>query len=413
LSTDENRVFPYVRNFRVLMLVSFLTVWGYGAQRAVMPVQMETSGTDVLWMGVLLSLFGLPRAAMNIVGGLLTDRFSKRGNMLFSIALFGVVSILLIGFSRSSVAMGIWRVLLAIGVSWATTAMLAYLADITLPQKRGTAFGMQKMFTWLGIALSGFFAPMILLQIGMRGLMVLMAVIGGIGLVFAARFLHDLPPVETSRRSDPGGRLSVGRGSDPGTGNAAEKWVLAYDGMLIKCVEDGIVTFFIPLYILWHVSDIVAIGTIVSLFTVTYVVFQPLGGWLADRIGSWRVTLTGIFLLTVGACVILLFPGVGMFFVFSALAGCGSGLAVTSAEMRASMIGGAHQRGRILGYWRFFRDLGSFFGPVLTGCFLAFGQTGWMLLFLMGMCLAALLASLPFAGIGRIFPVAEETHKIE
>lgn len=397
---SENILYPFY--FFVLMFVSFLTVWGYGTQRVIVPVQMKTIGTDIFMMGVFLSLFGLPRAAMNVVGGHLSDRFSKKNNIIVSVFLFGVFSTFFIGISESSFGIGLWRILMAIGLSWATTAMVAYLAELTTSAIRGTVFGIQKMAMWIGMALAGLVAPVLLGYIAIEILMSVMALLSVAAIFLVYFFLSDVKGMgrsfHTVKKNGPVKRLAVEKGNtDVSLG---QKVILACDGCLIKIVEDGLITFFLPIYILIHYDQLVAIGLVISIFTVVYAFSQPLGGLLADHFGSWKVVALGLVSMLLSVIVLSLSSGLINIYMVSAIAGFGSGVAVTSAEMKASFMGDEATRARTLGYWRFYRDLGSTVGPLLTGALYGFGHERFFLYLLMVLIAVSVIFTAVF-NVGR------------
>jgi MFS family permease len=372
----------YPRYFYVLLIVSFLTIWGYGSQRVLVPVQMEQMGTSVLMMGIFLSFFGLPRAVMNIVGGHLSDRFSKINNIIISTILFGVISTFFIGISESGLSIGLWRVVMAVGLSWATTAMMAYTADLTTSAVRGTAFGIQKMSTWLGMALAGLAAPILLQYWSIELLMGFMSFLSIAAVFLVWFFLKDIR-VNEQIQTKKGNKSSTAqtRLSVPVT--PVKKVVLVCNGFVVKIVEDGLVTFFLPVFILSTFNNVIAIGLVISIFTAVFVISQPLGGILSDYIGNWRTMLIGLFITTLSIVILCLRDSLFLLYIIVALAGVGSGIIVTSAESKASLTGPDKNKSRSLGYWRFYRDLGSTAGPILAGVCFSLGNGRLFLYFIL------------------------------
>ena len=70
--------------------------------------------------------------------------------------------------------------------------MLAYLSAITMTNIRGTAFGLQKMATWTGLALASFISPILLPKIGMFQLMMVMSFLALTSVILVYFFLHDV-----------------------------------------------------------------------------------------------------------------------------------------------------------------------------------------------------------------------------
>ncbi|MBM7585719.1 MFS family permease [Bacillus pakistanensis] len=357
-----NKYMVEKKGFFVILLISFLTIWGYGAQRVIVPVQLSSLETNLLEMGLILSLFGIPRAAMNIFGGYLSDRFSKRNNLILSVLLFGVISPYFIGAGESGASVGIWRLFLGVGLSWGTTAMVSYIADITYTRFRGTAIGIQKMITWSGMALAGVIVPILLMQMSFYKLMTITSVLSIIALFFIFFFVKEVKiKEELSPTTKPVNRINQNHLS------FMQKVVLAWNGCFIKMIEDGLITFFIPIYIMTQYDDLVTVGILVSVFTAVYVISQPLGGWLSDRIGAVKVILIGMCFNFIGLFTFLFSNQLPMIYMVLVVLGMGCGMVVTSGETEVSLKGDRKKRSRNLGYWRFYRDLGSTIGPIFVG----------------------------------------------
>jgi MFS family permease len=350
------------RGFLVILLISFLTIWGYGAQRVMVPLQLSSLETNLLEMGLILSLFGIPRAAMNIFGGYLSDRFSKRNNLILSVLLFGVISPYFIGAGESGVSVGIWRLFLGVGLSWGTTAMVSYIADITYAKFRGTAIGVQKMITWSGMALAGVIVPILLMKLSFYKMMTITSMLSLTALFFIFFFVKDVKiKKEPNRTTKPVKRI------DQNYLLFRQKVVLAWNGCFVKMIEDGLITFFIPIYIMTQYDDLVTVGILVSIFTAVYVISQPLGGWLSDRVGAEKVIFIGMFFNFIGLFIFLISNQLTAIYFVLIVLGIGCGMVVTSGETHVSLKGDIKKRSRNLGYWRFYRDLGSTIGPILVG----------------------------------------------
>lgn len=362
-----------------LLLISFITIFGYGAQRVLVPIYLEEQGTSVMALGIFLSLFGLMRAVMNIVGGVLNDRFSKKYNLLWSIVLFSMVSVVGLAWSESAAMIGVWRMLMAIGLSWGTTSILTLLAFITPPDVRGTVYGIQKVSVWTGIALAGFVAPILLLSIDYSTTMAIFSVIGVIGFVLVCLYVKDSRPPLKEARPEPQQQTAV-RPIKKGK----EIRSLYLVGFVAKIVEDGVITTFLPLFVLtWaygqQTNAGIQIGASIALFTLLYAFFQPLGGWLSDKWGKWRLLSVGNSLLFLGLLQWALFLSTWSLLIMVLLTGMGSGIIAATAEARASIVVSNERKGFGLGLWRFFRDMGSFVGPIAVGFMLSVAESIWFL----------------------------------
>jgi MFS family permease len=132
-------------------------------------------------------------------------------------------------------------------------------------------------------------------------------------------------------------------------------------------IMDSLVVSFLPLYLTGLGMDIGRIATVMSAFTFSWAILQPLTGYASDRFGRKKIivvglagsvisivsfTLTGIFALLV-VCSLLL--GIEAAFFYTPLVAMVSDIAPSELE------------GTLIGSYRFFRDMGYFVGPLLLG----------------------------------------------
>jgi MFS family permease len=132
-------------------------------------------------------------------------------------------------------------------------------------------------------------------------------------------------------------------------------------------IMDSLVVSFLPLYLTGLGMDIGRIATVMSAFTFSWAILQPLTGYVSDRFGRKKIivvglagsvisivsfTLTGIFVLLV-VCSLLL--GIEAAFFYTPLVAMVSDIAPSELE------------GTLIGSYRFFRDMGYFVGPLLLG----------------------------------------------
>ena len=104
-----------------------------------------------------------------------------------------------------------------------------------------------------------------------------------------------------------------------------------------------------------------------SAFTFSWALFQPLTGYVSDKLGRKRITVIG---LTSVAASILLFTLTSDFLFLLILAlilGVEAALFYTPLIAMVSDIAPSELEGTLIGSYRFFRDMGYFVGPILLG----------------------------------------------
>lgn len=127
-----------------ILFTVFLDVLGIGLIIPVLPVLIgqftATPDEQALWYGLLAASYGVIQFFCTPLLGALSDRYGRRPLLLVSI--FGLgCSFVVHGLATSLVALFLVRIVS--GGTAATFAVAnAYMADITLPEQRGKAFGM-------------------------------------------------------------------------------------------------------------------------------------------------------------------------------------------------------------------------------------------------------------------------------
>jgi len=340
------------------MAVSFLSILGYGAQRAILPAHLKEMGVGVGHIGFLLSLYGVPRALMNVAGGYLADRFSRKWNLVAGVLLY-LASYMALAVFSGSVSVSLSRISMGIGLSWGTTAAMAVLSDNTSERSRGTVFGLQKAFFWAGITLSGYLAARLGPQVGFSGVMLGSVYLGALGVLLVALLLSESQHSEERR---PPTLSEATRLLEP------RLLMLGFVGTVSKVLDDGVIVLLLPLFLVESGLGNAAQGALlVTCYTASFAVGQPAGGALSDSVGRLRVVWIGHWLSACGLVLGLVFRSVFGLMCTAVLLGLGTGFVSPTAEALSGEVAPPGLSGTSLGFWRLFRDLGSFLGPAVLG----------------------------------------------
>jgi MFS family permease len=337
---------------------------------------------------------------MNIVGGYLNDLFSKKYNLLAAIFLYSILSTVGLALSTSGGMIGFWRMIMAMGLSWGTTSILAILASLTGNHVRGTIYGMQKVFFWVGISTAGFIAPALLVWFDYKLIMIVLSIIGAFGLFLVFTYVKDpkiLDQKDFPSLKKKAASIQLNHGKtkfEKEKTYKKEMFSLYIVGFIAKFTEDGIITTFVPLFILMEVGNGVDVGISVALYTILYAFFQPIGGWSSDQWGKWNLIGVGNGLILGGILFSLAISNETGLYMMVILTGMGSGILAATAEARASIVVSDKKKGMGIGVWRFFRDIGSFVGPIVAGGILSLNGSSVFLYFSSFLIFIALLDSL-------------------
>ncbi|MHA3684028.1 nitrate/nitrite transporter [Leucobacter sp. HY1908] len=274
-----------------LLLATLASAVGFWAWMLISPIQRfyaEGMSLNEGQISLMLAAPVLVGALGRIVVGALTDRFGAR--IMFTAVLLGAApAVLLVAFAGSigsfallivaGTYLGVAGTIFAVGVPFAS----AWYE----PKRRGFANGVFGM-GMIGTAVSAFFTPRLLRQLGYVETHVFIAVLMIATAALVWFFMRESPAWQPSRQPlvpKVWGALKL-----PVT------WEMAF---LYGIVFGGFVAFsnFLPKYLVTIYPgevDPVGAGTRTALFAVAAVIARPIGGVLSDRFGPKIVALVSL-----------------------------------------------------------------------------------------------------------------------
>ena len=251
------------------------------ALSAVLPaLRADFTLTDVQ-LGLLGSVFLWAYAVGSPFAGLIADRLSRRALVVWSLALWSIVTALM-GAASGFVALAVLRGALGLAECLYLPAATALLADHHGPATRGRAMSLHSVGLNFGVVLGGAFAGYLAEHFGWRaGFWVLG--LGGVGLALSARFFLTDGPAATAAAASTAPRASVG---------AALRYlagVPSYHVLLAKAMLAGVGVWiflnWLPLYFREAFDMSLGAAGFMGTFMlqISTVLGIALGGWVSDR----------------------------------------------------------------------------------------------------------------------------------
>lgn len=347
----------------------FLTVLidsiGFGIILPVMPRLLtsltgETTAQVTLIAGLLLTTYAVLQFVCGPIMGNLGDRFGRRPVLLGSLAAFGF-DYLLMGFAPTVGWLFLGRAIAGVAGAVYSPAM-AYIADVSPPEKRAQSFGV------MGLAFGGGFilGPAIgglLGSLGPRAPFLVAAVLAGLNFIYGYFVLPESLPHESRRkfewsRANPLGTLLALRRYPAviAIAGAVFLWQLGHQ------VYPSTWAFFAKIRFHWSELEIgasLAFVGILMAFTQGY-----LTGKIVPRIGEHRAILLGVG-FGVLSMVMLAFA-TQSWFAYAALgAGFLQGLAYPSMNAIMSKQVPANEQGELQGGVASMMSLTTILGPLI------------------------------------------------
>lgn len=357
---DLRKFFPNLpsKPLLILLLLVFFKQAGNGMVWTVLALNGQNLGASTAVVGLMISLYGGTRLAMNIPAGYASEKYGRRRMMSAGCAVL-VISSLWVVATDDLPSFFIAVIIQGLASSVFMTSALAAVADLGSEGRRVEDMSLYQAANMIGASMGpaigglsaslwGYDAPF-----WANGLM---AICG----IAAFAWMPWKEEAEGALKTRPAkGQLRV----------LAKQG--AYIGLMyfsIFYVRSASNWILMPLIAqdrfamdLAHIGLILTAGSIANLCTLAFT--APLG----RRVGRmWTVVISS--LLTLVACALLAFGDAPIYlWVSSVLFGCGGAIATPTLVAYISDSAPPGQRGPAMGLLRTAQDLALVLGPVLTG----------------------------------------------
>ena len=342
-----------------LLFIEFLSGVDWGIHRGLSSlftkeVLLITSFTQI---GFVVSVFGITKAITNLGFGALSDSIGRKPVIVLGMILSGLGGAT-IALAKNYDSMLIGTALIGVGGGSTFVGIMVSMTE-TLNSRIGLAMGLFELAAYggssFGTALGGYLA----VAHGLRYPFIIFVFLSAAGAVAGFFLMPETKFMEKKEKTT--FKLSRIHRSD-----FLHIVPLCIAGFSSK-IMDSLIISFLPLHLSELKMNIKGISAIMSAFTFSWALFQPLSGHLSDKLGRKRITLLG---LTSSSVTILAFTATSNFLFLILIAlilGIEAALFYTPLVAMVSDIAPPELEGTLIGSYRFFRDMGYFVGPILLG----------------------------------------------
>lgn len=399
---SQTRTRRLPKEIYVLVAAAFIVALGYGIIAPVLPQFAASFDFGVTAATIVVSSFAFFRFVFSPSSGRLVDAFGERRIYITGL-LIVAASTAAVAFAQNYWQLLVFRGLGGIGstmFSVSAMALIVRLAPVDARAKASSTYATAFLIgniagPVLGGAMAGW---------GMR----IPFIIYAVGLLVAAivvrMFLASTASFGSSTKS--------GRARLEATKNEQQQEVMtfrqawkdsAYRSALISAFVQGwsamgIRVAIYPLFAIQALgADTAVAGLALTMFAIGNASAVTVVGRFADTIGRKPFIQWGLFVLGVTTAALAFTDAIWLFFVFSVVAGIGSGLANPAQQATvADVIGRERKGGRVLAKYQMALDGGAIVGPIIAGAVVDRFDYSWA--FLLTGALGIIAAGLWFFG---------------
>lgn len=345
-----------------------------GFERSVLPLVAGKdfgiiAGTSVF---SFIASFGLAKAFTNLAAGALADRIGRRALLIAGWLLALPVPFIVL-WAPSWAWIVAANALLGIsqGLSWSLTVIMKI--DLVGPRQRGLAMGLNEFAGYVAVAVAAFASSVAATHYGLRaGPAYLGVAVAALGLILSSLFVRDTSAharLEQSTHGDGADKerlpaiTSILRRSmwpDRGLFSASQAG-------LVNNLNDGLAWGLFPLFFAAKGLSLARVSVLVAAYPAVWGVGQLFTGALSDRIGRKGLIVWGMSLQGVALIALPFTHRYDLWLLEMLMLGVGTAMVYPSLLAAVSDFAQPAWRGRAVGVYRLWRDLGYVAGALLAG----------------------------------------------
>lgn len=346
----------YVHLF-VLAASGFVTSFGAHIVATNLPSYAETVRIGAIMIGVLIAVYDFAELFAKPLAGWIADRSGRKRTLLVGQAVFILGSLLFLIVSPRLLVLV--RFIQGLGAAALSTISITLVAQY-FPSGRGKAFGIYNAIKGAGYVIAPVLGGVLAHRFGFWMIFVVSASVGVIALLLSLNLPSDRGAGGSMEDDDD---LSLRQFflifRDP-------RLAPVYAVILINMFLVGILFGFLPVYLYGIGYTAAGSGMVVSAATLSYLLVQPIAGYLADRINVRITVLVGLGLAAMAVLGVTFTSGIQLWLV-SVLAGIGIGTVWTNSDALVGQIADPRQLGASMGAAQSFKEFGDMVGPLLIG----------------------------------------------
>lgn len=373
----------------ILGFVGFVTSFGAHIVAVNLPEYAKEVGVGVAMIGLLIAAYDFAEIIAKPIFGSISDKQGMKKTLLIGVGVFIVASLLYL-LVPPQWLLGI-RFLQGIGAAALSAVSLA-LVGVYYEQNRGRAYGIYNAIKGAGYVLSPLAGGLIIAQSHFSYIFVASAAIGVLAFVLSLLLPNVNEKIDLDDDNDDFSLQSfISVFKDP-------KLIRWYTIIVVNMFFVSILFGFLPVRVYALQYSPVQTGLILSLVALSYLLIQPIAGYLADKTDLTMTIRVGLILSAISIIAAPFVKDV-LLILDAIIAGIGVGIVWTNTDTLVSKLAEEGKLGATMGAAGSFKELGDMVGPILIGVLSqALGLAwGFVICGILGFLSIALLQSKKFS----------------
>lgn len=342
----------------ILGFLGFATSFGAHIVAVNLPFYAEKVGIGLTMIGLLIAIYDFAEIVAKPVFGGLADKKGMKKALYLGIIIF-ILASLLYPFVPPKLLIVV-RFLQGLGGASLSAVSLAMVGTLYKDNK-GKAFGIYNAIKGLGYVVSPIIGGVIVMKSNFAGIFYACAGIGFIALLLAFTLPADKQKDSTAFDDDDD--FSLKTLFSVFKNKTLMPWFLI---IVINMFFVGILFGFLPVRIHELGYDPFNTGLLLTVTTMSYLIVQPVAGWLADKFNQILILRVGMILSCISTAAIP-FVTDALLIVTCIIAGIGIGVVWTNSDALVSRLSKENEMGATMGVAGSFKELGDMIGPLLMG----------------------------------------------
>jgi MFS family permease len=254
------------------------------------------------------------------------------------------------------------------GLAWSTTVMMKI--DLVGPERRGFAMGLNEFAGYLAVGLTAFATGLIAERFGLRPEPFYLGIaIVAIGLALSAVFVRDTMRHVSleARQPRPASPTPTSRGVFALVSWREPALFHSCQAGLVNNLNDGLAWGLFPLLFATGGLGVHEIGLLTAAYPASWGIVQLATGGLSDRWGRKGLIAGGMVVQGVALLILGLATTFAVWCLASVLLGIGTAMVYPTLIAAVSDVAAPVWRGRAVGVYRFWRDMGYVAGGIGAG----------------------------------------------